>query len=45
MKARAGLWIDHRKAIVVAVTDKGEMIRLMISKVGKYGGRNTQFSG
>jgi len=35
MKTRVGLWIDHRKAIVVAVTDKGEAIRLMISKVEK----------
>ena len=33
MKTRVGLWIDHRKAIVVAVTDKGEEIRLVISKV------------
>lgn len=33
MKTRVGLWIDHRKAIVVAVTDRGEEIRLIISKV------------
>ena len=33
MRTRVGLWIDHRKAIVVAVTDKGEEIRLIISKV------------
>ena len=33
MKAKVGLWIDHRKAIVVAVTDKGEEIRVIISKV------------
>jgi len=33
MKTKVGLWIDHRKAIVVAVTDKGEEIRLIISKV------------
>jgi hypothetical protein len=33
MKTKAGLWIDHRKAIVVAVTDKGEETRLIISKV------------
>ena len=30
-----GLWIDHRKAIVVAVTDKGEELGLVISKVEK----------
>jgi stalled ribosome rescue protein Dom34 len=35
MKTRAGLWIDHKKAIVVAVTDKGEETRLIISKVEK----------
>jgi stalled ribosome rescue protein Dom34 len=33
MKTRVGLWIDHRKAIVVAITDKGEEARLVISKV------------
>ena len=35
MKTRVGLWIDHRKAIVVAVTDKGEETALIISKVEK----------
>ena len=24
MRTRVGLWIDHRKAIIVTVTDKGE---------------------
>jgi hypothetical protein len=33
MRTRVGLWIDHRKAIVVAITDKGEETRLIISKV------------
>lgn len=33
MKTKVGLWIDHRKAVIVAVTDKGEELRLMISKV------------
>jgi len=33
MKTKVGLWIDHRKAIVVGVTDKGEETRLIISKV------------
>jgi len=32
MKTTAGLWIDHRKAIIVAVTDKGEETALVISK-------------
>ena len=35
MKTKVGLWIDHRKAIVVAVTDKGEELALIISKVEK----------
>ncbi|MFZ0035724.1 MAG: hypothetical protein WAK60_12150, partial [Sedimentisphaerales bacterium] len=36
---KVGLWIDHRKALIVAVTDKGEEIRLIISKVEKQPGR------
>jgi hypothetical protein len=35
MRAKVGLWIDHRKAIVVTVTDKGEEIVLVISAVEK----------
>jgi hypothetical protein len=35
MRTRVGVWIDHRKAVVVAVTEKGEEIRLIISKVEK----------
>ncbi len=35
MKTKVGLWIDHRKAIVVAVTEEGEEIKLIISKVEK----------
>ena len=35
MKRRVGLWIDHRKATIVAVTDKGEEIGLVISKAEK----------
>jgi hypothetical protein len=40
MRTKTGLWIDHRKAIVVAVTDKGEETRLIISKVDKQPGRS-----
>ena len=40
MGSRMGLWIDHRKAIIVAVTDKGEETRLIISKVEKQPGRS-----
>ncbi len=39
MKTTVGLWIDHRKAVIVAVTDKAEEIRLIISKVEKQPGR------
>ena len=35
MKNKVGLWIDHRKAIVVAITDQGEDIGLIISKAEK----------
>ena len=35
MKTKVGLWIDHRKAVIVAVTDNGEEIGLIISKVEK----------
>ena len=35
MRTKVGLWIDHKKAIVVAVTDEGEEIGLTISKIEK----------
>jgi len=35
MSTRVGIWIDHRKAIVVAVTDKGEEIERIVSKAEK----------
>jgi hypothetical protein len=35
MGTKVGLWIDHRKAIMVAVTDKGEEARLIISLAEK----------
>jgi hypothetical protein len=40
MRTNLGLWIDHRKALVVAVTDKGEETSLVISKVEKQPGRS-----
>lgn len=40
MKTTVGLWIDHRKAIIVAVPDKGEEIKLIISKIDKQPGRS-----
>ncbi len=39
MKAKVGLWIDHRKAIVVAVTDREEEIGLIISAIEKQARR------
>ena len=35
MKRIAGLWIDHRKALIVVVTDEGEEVKLIVSKVEK----------
>ncbi len=35
MKRIAGLWIDHRKALIVVITDKGEVVKLIVSKVEK----------
>jgi len=35
MRTKVGLWIDHRKAVIVVVTDKGEETKLIISKVEK----------
>lgn len=40
MKTTAGLWIDHKKAVIVVVTAKGEEIKLIISKVEKQPGRS-----
>jgi hypothetical protein len=36
MSTRAGLWIDHRKAVVVTVTDGGNETRLVLSAVEKH---------
>lgn len=35
MRTKVGLWMDHRKAVIVLVTDKGEETKLIISKVEK----------
>jgi hypothetical protein len=35
MKRRVGLWIDHREAIIVAVTDDGEETERIMSRVEK----------
>ena len=36
MKKQAGLWIDHRKAVVVLITDEGEEIKKIISGMEKH---------
>ncbi len=36
MKKQAGLWIDHRKAVVVLVTDQGEEIKKITSDMEKH---------
>jgi hypothetical protein len=35
MKTTVGVWIDHRKAIIVAVSDQGQAIKLIRSQVEK----------
>ena len=40
MSTKVGLWIDHRKAIVVAVTDKVGEVALIISAVEKQARRS-----
>jgi len=36
MKKQAGLWIDHRKAVIVIVTDSGEEIKEITSNMEKH---------
>src|SRR4030042_3218010 len=36
MKKEVGLWIDHREAIIVILTDGGEEIKHMISNSQKH---------
>jgi len=39
MKTNMGLWIDHRKAVIVEVSDKGEETRVIESNAEKQPGR------
>jgi hypothetical protein len=41
MKKEVGLWIDHRKAVVVVITDEGEEIKKITSNMEKH----VRFSG
>ncbi len=36
MKRQVGVWIDHRKAVIVMVTDEGEETRLIESNMEKH---------
>jgi len=37
MKTQAGLWINHRKAIIVTVTNQGEATRIITSDLEQQG--------
>jgi hypothetical protein len=37
MNKKVGLWIDHKQAIIVAITGKGQEIGLIVSKAKKQG--------
>jgi stalled ribosome rescue protein Dom34 len=41
MKSNVGLWIDHRKAVIVSLTEKAEKIRRIVSHMEKH----VRFSG
>jgi hypothetical protein len=41
MKKQAGLWIDHRKAVIVIISDEGEETHEIASKMEKH----IRFSG
>ena len=36
MKKQAGLWIDHRKAVIILITDEGEEVKKIISGMEKH---------
>jgi hypothetical protein len=36
MKKQAGLWIDHRKAVIVVVSEAGELIKEITSNMEKH---------
>jgi hypothetical protein len=41
MKREIGLWIDHRNAVIVIITDEGEEIKIIESNMEKH----VRFSG
>ncbi len=40
MQKNVGLWIDHRKAVIVMLTERGQELKLIISKVEKQPSRS-----
>jgi len=40
MGTKAGLWLDHRKAVIVVLTDKGEETKQILSDVEKQARRS-----
>lgn len=36
MREQVGLWIDHRKAVIVMITDEGEEIKKISSNIEKH---------
>ena len=36
MSSKAGLWIDHREAVIILLTDKGEEVRHVKSNMEKH---------
>jgi hypothetical protein len=41
MEKKAGLWIDHKKAVIVTITDQGEEIKEIQSHVERQVSRDT----
>ena len=37
MKKRASLWIDHRKAVIVILSEEGEPVHVIASHMEKHG--------
>ena len=37
MKSEVGLWIDHRKAVIMTIKNEAEMIREVRSNIDKHG--------
>ncbi|MEI6519232.1 MAG: hypothetical protein WCO98_04235 [bacterium] len=42
MKKQAGLWVDHRKAVIVFITNKTEELKVITSDVENNSGVNSE---